>query len=143
MRQELLILADAAEAINGKLYVFGGAADRHMAAQFPANLLAAIAGSVTVGWNETNASFLIKVRILDEDENEAWRLEVQAVTGRPPGAKPGQELRTTFAVRGPFPIPHPGGYELVLSLDAEDQEPPFRFWVDQIVLPAVPHAGTP
>lgn len=143
MQQEFLFLADGAEAVNGKIYVMGGAVDRHMAGVFPAQLQASVAGSVLVDWGETNRTFGLMIRIVDEDENEVWKLEIQAVSGRPPGAKPGQPLRTTIAIRGPFPIQQPGAYKLVMSLDGAEQKPPFRFWVDKIDLPAAvpPAAG--
>jgi Family of unknown function (DUF6941) len=135
MQQEFLFLADGAEAVNGKIYVLGGAVDRHMAGSFPANLYSSIAGSVLVEWGETNRTFGLTIRIVDEDEHEHWKVEIQAVSGRPPGAKPGQPLRTAIAIRGPFPIKEPGPYKLVMTLDGADQAPPFRFWVDKVDLP--------
>lgn len=134
MQQEFLMLADGAEATNAKIFILGGGIDRHAAASFDpaAQLQAAIACSVLVDWGEANRTFAVALKIVDEDENVAVVLEFTMETGRPPGAKPGQRLRTLMAVRGPFPIPHPGGYRLAMELNGAPQEPPFHFWVDQI-----------
>ncbi len=131
MKQEFLIMADGAEATNGKVYILGGGVERHVAAQFPANLRADIACALLVAWGEANRTSALTLKIVDEDEQIAVAMEMTFETGRPPGAKPGQDLRTLLAVRGPFPIPHAGGYKLVMELNGQQQEPPFRFWVDE------------
>lgn len=132
MRQEFLILADGAEAVSGKIYILGGGVERHVAGTFPAALQADVACSVLVGWGEANRTFAVTLKIVDEDAKVAAALEFTMESGRPPGAKPGQDLRTLLAVRGPFPIPHPGGYKVAMELNGVLQEPPFRFWVDQV-----------
>ncbi len=134
MQQEFLILADGAEAANGKIFILGGGVERYAAPSFdpPAPLQADIACSVLVEWGEANRTFAVELKIVDEDEKVAVALEFTMESGRPPGAKPGQHLRTLMAVRGPFPIPHPGGYKLTMELNGVVQEPPFRFWVDKV-----------
>jgi hypothetical protein len=142
LQQEFLMLADGAEATNGKIFILGGGIDRHGAASFDpaAALQADIACSVLVDWGEANRTFAVGLKIVDEDEHVAVALDFTMESGRPPGAKPGQSLRTLLAVRGPFPIPHPGGYRLAMELNSVPQDPPFRFWVDQVAAPpVVPH----
>ena len=141
MRQEFLFLADKAEAINGKLYVLGGAADVHRAVRFPTNLLADVAAAYQVDWGETNREFPVKIDIVDEDERVEASLELTAVVGRPPQAKPGQSIRSIIALRGPFPIGKPGGYKVVMSLDGQKQEPAFRFWIEQVAVAPVKAGG--
>jgi hypothetical protein len=139
MQQEFLMLADGAEAANGKIFILGGGVDRHASVSFDpaASLNAAIACSVLVEWSEANRTFAVALKIVDEDEHVAVALEFTMESGRPPGAKPGQQLRTLMAVRGPFPIPHPGGYRLAMELNGTPQTPPFYFWVDQVSGPTV------
>jgi hypothetical protein len=134
MQQEFLILADGAEAANGKIFILGGGVERHAAASFDpaAALHADIACSILVDWGEANRTFAVALKIVDEDETVAVALEFTMEAGRPPGAKPGQALRTLMAVRGPFPIPHAGGYKVTMELNGDVQEPPFRFWVDKV-----------
>ncbi|MBF6604844.1 MAG: hypothetical protein IVW53_04590 [Chloroflexi bacterium] len=138
MQQEFLILADGAEAVNGKIFILGGGVERHTAPAFEpfAVLNADIACSVLVAWGEANRTFAVTLKIVDEDEKAAVALEFTMETGRPPGAKPGQDLRTLMAVRGPFPIPHPGGFKLAMELNGVAQAPPFRFWVDHVPVAA-------
>lgn len=131
MQQEFLILADGAEAVAGKIFILGGGVERYAALGFPTNLNADIAASVLVPWGETNRTFAVTLKIADEDENVAAALDFTMESGRPPGAKPGQDLRTLLAIRGPFPIPKAGGYKISMELNGVAQEPPFRFWVDE------------
>jgi hypothetical protein len=142
VKQEFLMLADGAEATNGKIFILGGGADRHLSPTFEpaAPLRADIACSVLVDWGEANRTFAVTLKIVDEDGATAAVLEFTMESGRPPGAKPGQQLRTLLAVRGPFPIPHPGGYRLAMELNGAPQDPPFHFWVDKVdVSPGTPH----
>jgi hypothetical protein len=138
MQQEFLVLADGAEAVNGKIHILGGGIDRHQAPTFPTNLRADLALSFLVAWGETNRKIDLKVRVLDEDNAEAFAVGGEVVVGRPPQAKPGQDIRTLIAIRGPFPMAKPGAYKAVMYLDDTAQEPPFRFWVEQVVVPVAP-----
>lgn len=138
MQQEFLLLAESAEVVNGKLYMLGGGADRHLAQSFPVQLRADVAVGILVGWNETNRLHGMKLAIVDEDENPVMQLEGQFETGRPPGAKAGQDMRTMIAIRGPFPIQKAGAYKISLELNGKRQEPPFRFWVEEVQVPGQP-----
>lgn len=135
MRQEFLILADRAEAANGKIFIHGGGVDRHLfnpSAEPPIQLNADVALSILTEWAETNSSHLMAVRVVDEDDKPIWALEGQFEVGRPPGAKAGQQFRQLIAIRGPIPMPGLGAYKMTLELDGTAQAPPFRFWLDPI-----------
>jgi hypothetical protein len=131
VQQEFLILADGAEAVQGKIYILGGGVTHHVAPTFPAAIRADIALGVLVGWTETNQKIDLKVRVVDEDGSEALRVGAELVVGRPPNANPGQDIRSMMAIRGPLRIPKAGGYRLEMLLDDVVQQPPFRFWVRQ------------
>lgn len=141
MQQEFLILAESAEAINGKIYLLGGGADRHFAQDFPVLLRADVAVGILVDWNETNQLHSMELKIVDEDEKVIIAIEGELESGRPPGAKPGQSMRTMIAVRGPFQIESPGAYKVSMSLDGTPQEPPFRFWVEKVEVPGARRKG--
>lgn len=135
MQQEFLMLADGAEATNGKIYVLGGGIDRHYVPKDwkpPIQLRADIAVGILVDWTETNNKHGLLIKIVDEDDAEMVKVEGEFETGRPPGAKFGQELRNLLAIRGPFPLPKPGAYKVFVELNGVRQEPPFRFWVDEM-----------
>lgn len=128
-------MADSAEAVNGKVYILGGGIDRHLATDFPAALRADIALGVLVDWAETNNRHALSVKILDEDSTTVVAIEGEFEAGRPPGARLGQDMRTMLAICGPFVVPNPGAYKLVVELNGREQEPPFRFWVDKFEPP--------
>jgi hypothetical protein len=135
MQQEFLLLAEGAEAVNGKIYILGGGVDLHNGVSFPTALKVDIALGVLVSWGETNQKIDLKVRVVDEDDVEAFTVGAEMTVGRPPQAKPGQDIRSLIAIRGPFPLSKPGAYKAVMLLNGAPQEPPFRFWVQQIPMP--------
>jgi phosphatidate cytidylyltransferase len=49
IRQEFLLLADGAEAVNGKIYILGGGMERYLARSFPVALKADVALGILVG----------------------------------------------------------------------------------------------
>ncbi|CAN5482506.1 hypothetical protein BH20CHL6_BH20CHL6_03960 [soil metagenome] len=138
MHQEFLILAERAEAANGKIFIHGGTVERHYSPQFPTSLNADVAASFLVEWGETNQTHLLQIRILDQDEHEILSIEAEMTPGRPPTAKPGQDLRQLLAFKGPFPIPQAGQYKVEATIDGKPQVPPFRFWVEQAEMPGPP-----
>jgi uncharacterized protein DUF6941 len=135
MRQEFLILAEAAEVANGKMFIHGGCVERHEARAFPTNLSADVAASVLVEWSETNQAHRLELRILNAEERAIAEVQADFAPGRPAGAKLGQDLRHLLALKGPFPIEAPGQYRLEATIDGEVQVPAFRFWVDQAEAP--------
>ena len=141
MQQEFLLMAERAEATNGKIFIHGGAVDRHMVnakAAPPIQLNADIALGILTDWGETNTDHVFKLRIVDEDSKPAWEMEAKFQVGRPPGAKPAQQFRQLIAIRGPFPLPRVGPFKTVLEIDGKEQDPPFRFWIEAIDMPGGP-----
>jgi len=109
-----LMLADSAQAVDGKLYVLGGAWNMLRFPQFPASLIVGIAVAIDVEWNETNQRHHLDIHFEDADGNEMEpRIGADFEAGRPPGAIAGAELRIVLAVNGPLSIPAPGTYAAV------------------------------
>ena len=144
MQQEFLLLAEAAESANGKIFIHGGGVDRHSVladARPPLQLRADIALGILTDWHETNRTHVLAVTICTEDGKTVWKMEGQFEVGRPPGAKPGQQFRQLIAVKGPIPLPDRGAFKMVLELDGKEQEPAFRFWVEDLAM--TPAAARP
>lgn len=141
MEADYLILADRAEAVNGKLYMVGGGWDRVGLTQIPGPADFDIAVGVLIGYNETNVVHRIEI-VLENEDNKVVQQPIvaQFELGKPPGMKLGQPQRFQVVVRGPFIIPEPGGYHWVVSLDGE-RRATTKFWVDRVELPA--GAGPP
>jgi len=88
-----LLLADAAEAVNGKLYILGDADGQPVLAE-----------------NEDSDEVPI---VLDADFE----------TGRPAGMKPGTPLDLTMAVTlGPLPLDPGSRYEWRLTIDGKEDD---------------------
>lgn len=64
-----LMLADSAQAVDGKLYILGGAWNVLRFAEFPAQLIVGIAVAIDVDWNETNRRHHLDVHFEDADGN--------------------------------------------------------------------------
>jgi hypothetical protein len=132
MELDFLLVADRAEAVNGKLYLLGGGWDRITLPQFPGPANFDVALGVLVGYTETNERHVFTIS-LEDDDNQAvlGPIDGQIELGRPPGLKPAQPQRFLVAVRGPFPLPAPGCYHWVVTLDGR---PAGRtmFWADHM-----------
>ena len=121
MEVEFLILADAAQAIGGKLYMLGGGWDvMTINSAFPAQHPFAISLGLSVPWNETNQRHNLTVEVLDEDGHEAAKMTGQLEVGRPPGLPMGQAQRVVVALNGVLGVEKPGNFVIVAKV--EDQE---------------------
>lgn len=117
MRIHALMLADSAQAVDGKLYVLGGAWNMLRFPEFPASLMVGIAVAIDVDWTETNARHHLDIHFEDADGNQMDpRIGADFEAGRPPGAIAGADLRIVMAVNGPVAIPEPGQYAAVASV---------------------------
>jgi hypothetical protein len=100
--EAIVLLADWAEAINGKLYIQGGGWSR-VSHEAPVNC--AVAVRFLVGWEETNKQHKITIRLVNADNqtvkvNETPILaETVLEVGRPPGVQPGSDLDAAFALK--------------------------------------------
>src|SRR5438477_9079255 len=128
------MLADSAQAVDGKLYVLGGAWNMLRFPQFPAQLMVGIAIAIDVDWAETNQRHHLDIHFEHAAGNEMEpRIGADFEAGRPPGAIFGADLRLVLAVNGPVSTPAVGTYGAVATIGGEDRAPaPFR-----------PHQATP
>lgn len=117
MQIHSLLLADSAQAVDGKLYVLGGAWNMLRFPEFPASLMVGIAVAIDVDWTETNARHHLDIHFEDADGHPMDpQIGADFEAGRPPGAIAGAELRVVMAVNGPVAIPAPGQYAAVASI---------------------------
>lgn len=109
---EFLLLADHAEAINGKLYLMGGAWDRLMLTDFSQAQRFSLALGILVPWSGTDDQFHLTLVIENEDGEVLQTFDADVVQGRPPVAVPGQSFRALLALNGSVVIPAPGTYRV-------------------------------
>jgi hypothetical protein len=113
---EFLLLADAAENANGKLYVMGGGWDRFGSQNFPTVARLGIAASVLVP--KAVAERIEGVRLqfhfgsLSSPSAVSMDLTAQVETMTPLGYAHPDVQRVFVVVNGNFPIPEPGKYEI-------------------------------
>lgn len=110
-----MLLADAAQAVGGKLYILGGGWS--LAGPEPTPMALAI--KIAVPWIEANRQHTLRVALLDEDEQAVrvptprgdvpFEIHSTFEAGRPPGIPHGTPLDVAFALSIP-PLPlRPGG----------------------------------
>ncbi len=137
---EYVVVADHAEAFNGKLYLHGaGWTDITQPigpGGQPGIVHIGMAVSILVGWNETNRRFPLTLTIVHEDGGELAKVNAQLEAGRPPGSTPGADLRNLLALGAELQFPKPGNYELRAELGGKQRSVAFR--VHQNAAPAGP-----
>jgi hypothetical protein len=122
-----MLLADAAQAIDNKLYVLGGG----WSITGPDPTPSAIALALKVPWDEANAPHELRIELLDSDgdpvlagepEPQPIVIQSQFEVGRPPGVRPGTPIDLTFAVGiGPMALPPGGRFEWRLTIDGNSE----------------------
>ena len=99
-----ILLADAAQAVGGKLYVLGGG----WSITGPGAVSCALASKIEVPWEEANRRHRLQLRLLDSDERpvrlataegeRAVEIDLEFEAGRPAGLAPGTPLDVTTVV---------------------------------------------
>ena len=119
---EFLLLADHAEAVNGKLYLMGGAWDRLVLSDFSQPQRFSLALGILVPWSATDEQFHLTLVIENDDGKVLQTFDANVVQGRPPTAVPGQSFRALLALNGAMVIPAPGTYRVVARLSNGHQK---------------------
>jgi hypothetical protein len=124
-----MLLADYAQAAEGKLNIIGGG--WNITGPLPAPF--AIALLLEVPWDRTNEPHHFKLELVDSDGHPVLvptpdgerplSIETDFEVGRPPGVKPGTPLPFPLALNiGPQPLAPGGRYEWRLTVDDESAE---------------------
>ena len=114
---DLLMVADWAETINGKLYIQGGGWDRKLLSDGdPIEL--ALAATILVPWNLTNQEIQLSFS-LETGDGAPVDQAVKGVfkIGRPANAVQGQRLRTPLVGRIRAKVPGLGAYQVRLVIN--------------------------
>jgi Family of unknown function (DUF6941) len=100
---DCLLLADAAQVANGKLFVLGGGWSRLAAPTVPLTRPFDLAVRVVIPWTETNQKHMFELYLLDEDGRDVLEKPVKAdvSVGRPVALKEGSDQSVPFVIRLP------------------------------------------
>lgn len=136
-----MLLADAAQAVQGKLYVLGGG----WSITGPGPTPMAIAIKVEVPWDHTNRRHTWSLELIDEDGQpvlvptpegeQAIKIGGEFEVGRPPGLPPGTPIDLPLVVNL-APLPLPAGQRLEWRLTISEYEGDWR--VAFMTRPATP-----
>ena len=122
MDLEWLILADAAQVVDGKLYLMGGGWDVvTVNTGFPIQKHASIVAAFQVPWNETNERHQITIELADEDGQTIMRMDGEVEVGRPAGIAAGQSQRLQLALESMLHLQRPGTYVITASIRNEEK----------------------
>lgn len=119
---EVAILADAVQAVAGKLYVLGGGWDTLFASRFPArHHTLGIGLRIRVPWSPTDEEHTLAVDLLDEDGRSVFGDQTISQTfrgGRPAGLPDGTDIGIVRALTlNGLVFPRPSGYSFAISID--------------------------
>jgi Family of unknown function (DUF6941) len=124
-----MMLADAAQAVAGKLYVLGGG----WSIVGPEPMPMAIALKIDVPWDSANRRHTLRLVLVDDDDQpvvvptptgeRAVELSADFEVGRPPGTKPGTDLDVVFGVNIlPMPLKTDSRYVWRCHIDDQTRE---------------------
>jgi hypothetical protein len=126
-----VILSDAAQTVDGKLYVLGGGWTQASGAT-PLHVALGIVAAVP--WEDANRQHPVLVQLIREDgepveqDGGPVQAEGQFEIGRPPGIKEGSDLNATMVLKFNGLDLRPGGYVFQVQVgDAVERTP---FWVE-------------
>lgn len=120
MEVEFLILADAAQAVSGKLYMLGGGWSTLHPLTLPFTHQVGVAVGFRVPWQETNQVHRLEIAVVTADGNPVLPpLQGQLEMGRPPGLRPGSDQTVVMAMNANAKFERDGRYEVQVRV--EDQ----------------------
>lgn len=116
-----MLLCDASEAVNGKLYVLGGGWSHVQVPDVPVGVSLAVL--VAVPWTAANEKHKLQVQLVNDDGEQVEVNDTPVMAGgefevgRPPGIKPGSPINTPLTFRFDGIALPGGGYVFELSID--------------------------
>ena len=120
-----MLLADAAQAIGGKLYILGGGWSITGPEPSPSSL----AIKIEVPWTEANRPHALRLVLVDADgqpvlaNDKPLDITAEFEVGRPAGLPVGTPLDTTLVFNfGPLPLEGGRRYLWRLSIDGDARE---------------------
>ncbi len=122
---EFAILADAVQAVAGKLFILGGGWDTLFVSSFPAHHHSlGIALRLRVPWAAAGSTLSLSIDLEDEDGGSILagkKLRHEFVTQQPRGLPEGSDLGIVRAFTfNNVPLPRPGSYSFVIAVDAHE-----------------------
>ena len=117
MKIEYALLADAAQAVGGKIFVLGGGWNLFRSASYPAPVQLAIAVGLGFSTDEVGIKYPLNVVIADEAGVPIVpEMKGQVETGQPaPDVPKTASVKIPVAININMSLPHPGTYGIVVT----------------------------
>ncbi len=137
---DFAVLADAAQAVGGKLHLLGGGWDTLRVQRVPVqHHTLSIGMRVRIPWTFAGEELELAVEFQDEDGHAVFErgpVRHKFKVNRPPGIPEGADIGMVRALTfNNLRIPDYGGYSFVISIDGEELDRA-RFRVVPAVTPA-------
>lgn len=129
---DYIILADYAQALNGKLYLMGGNWNRIQIASYTLPVRVNAAMCLLVPWRKSNDRLPIKVTVVDMDGKlVAAPFSTTTVAGRTADSIYGQPIAVTITYETFAVVTQKGIYSVVAEVtdDGEDWRTSARFFI--------------
>lgn len=117
MKIEYALLADAAQAVGGKVFVLGGGWNLFRAANYPAPVHLAVAIGLAFTSDEVGVKYPLNVVIADEAGVPIIpEMKGQVETGQlAPDVPKTASVKIPVAINVNISLPHPGAYAIVVT----------------------------
>jgi hypothetical protein len=126
MKIEFLLIADAAQVADGKLFVLGGAWSVHRSVNFPSPIQFAVCLSVLVPWQEAGTRHPVTLTIADEAGVPIIPpLNGQFEVGKPAEMAEDTTQRSLLAINLNIAIPRAGRYAVLATAGPSKAETQF------------------
>lgn len=124
MKIDYAVLADAAQAVGGKIFILGGGWNVFRSANYPAPVQLAVAIGMGFASNEIGVRYPVKIVIADEAGVPVVpELNGQIETGQlAPDLPKGLPVKVPLAWNVSFAVPRPGRYGIVITVGSSQTE---------------------
>lgn len=111
------VLADAAQVVDGKLYLIGGGWDLIWVNQFPAAHAFAICVGVRVPWDMTNVPHTLNLAVETADGQTLGQIHGKFEVGKPAGLAQGTAQLINLAFPSTLSLDGPGRFRIRALID--------------------------
>jgi Family of unknown function (DUF6941) len=145
MKIEYAVLADAAQAVGGKVFILGGGWNVFRAVNFPAPVQLAVAIGLAFTSNEVGIKFPLNISIADEAGVPIIpEIKGQVETGpTAPDVPKTASVKIPVAININLSLPHPGAYGIVVTAGSSNAQLSFEAIFTGQKVQFAPEGSTP
>jgi len=123
---DFVVLADFAQAVQGKLTLVGGGWNLHSPKQYPSTLPFGLGIGILVPWGETNRRHSMKFVIKKSEGPQLIEGGGEFEVGRAVGTPAGMTQRAVLGLAGQLQLLEPGTYEILVSIEGDEKRVTFE-----------------